>query len=146
MLSSAPFSLVNEMFEAPEVLRRFDKDNVVEWAETIGVLRRLLVSGEGSSRIFPAKNLMDRALRTGCPWEIRTEGARQAAEYDLNGFVVLAASNSGQTREVIALLEKLSKDDIPCYGVTATAGSRMTQVVADLRLLTCGEEKAVASS
>lgn len=146
MLSSAPFSLVSEMLEAPEVLRRFDKDSAVEWAETIGVLRRVLVSGEGSSRIFPAKNLMDRALRIGCPWEIRTEGARQAAEYDLNGFVVMAASNSGQTREVIALLEKLSKEDIPCYGVTATAGSRLTQVVADVRLLTCGEEKAVASS
>lgn len=146
MQSDAPFSLVKEMLEAPEVLRRFDRGIVADWADVIRQRQRLFLTGEGSSRIFPAKNMISLAMRAGDPLQIATEGARQAAEYDLDGYVVLCASNSGQTRELIALLEKLGRDEIPRYGVTATEGSRMTQEVDDARILKCGTEKAVASS
>ena len=146
MLSGSPYSLISEMLEAPEVLRRFDRTRTEGWSDAIDLQKRLFVSGEGSSRILPAKNLISQSMRIGSPWQIYTEGARQAAEYDLSGFTVLAASNSGQTRELIALLEALLQDGIPCYGVTATAGSRMTQIIGDVIVLTCGEEKAVAST
>ncbi len=146
MLSASPYALVAEMLEAPDVIRRFDKDVVSAWADAIDQQQKLFISGEGSSRIFPSKNLISRAFASGSSWAIHTEGGRQAAEYDLEGFVVLAASNSGQTRELIALLDKLGRDGVERYGVTATAGSRMTEVVDDARILNCGTEKAVASS
>jgi glutamine---fructose-6-phosphate transaminase (isomerizing) len=146
MLSNSPFSLVNEMLEAPGVLRRFDSKQVAGWAKSIASKGRLMFTGEGSSRIFPAKNAIDFAMRSGTALHICTEGARQAAEYDLSQYVVVAASNSGRTRELIGLFEKLAAAKVPRFGITATAGSRLTELVDDCRVLSCGVEKAVASS
>lgn len=146
MLSGSPFSLVNEMLEAPGVLRRFDSKQVAGWAKTIAAKGRLMITGEGSSRIFPAKNVIDLAMRSGSALHICTEGARQAAEYDLSKFAVVAASNSGRTRELINLFEKLAATGIPRFGITATAGSRLTELADECRVLSCGVEKAVASS
>jgi glutamine---fructose-6-phosphate transaminase (isomerizing) len=146
MLSGSPFSLVNEMLEAPGVLRRFDRNAVADWAKAIASSGRLMFTGEGSSRIFPAKNVIDIAMRSGTALRICTEGARQAAEYNLKEFIVVATSNSGRTRELIGLFEKLAAEKIPRFGITATAGSRLTELVDDFRVLSCGVEKAVASS
>ena len=145
MQASAPYALIAEMLETPDILRRFDPAQVQDWAAAMAG-KRLLVTGEGSSRVFPAKNMITRALQTGHSLNIMTEGGRQAAEYDLTGFSVLAGSNSGRTRELISLCEKLATDKINCYAVTANAGSRLTQVATDSRVLTCGAEKAVAAS
>lgn len=134
------------MLEAPGVLRRFDSKQLAGWAKTIASKGRLMITGEGSSRIFPAKNAIDLAMRSGASLQICTEGARQAAEYDLSEFIVLAASNSGRTRELISLFEKLVAAKVPRFGITATAGSRLTELVDDCRVLSCGVEKAVASS
>lgn len=145
MQANAPYALIAEMLETPGLLRRFNPAQVQDWSAAMAG-QRLLVTGEGSSRVFPAKNLSVRALQTGHGLNIMTEGARQAAEYDLSGFNVLAGSNSGRTRELIALCEKLAADKINCYAVTANAGSRLTEVSTDSRVLTCGAEKAVAAS
>ena len=145
MQADSPHALIREMLETPGILRRFDSTQIEGWAAPMAG-KRLLVTGEGSSRIFPAKNLIARALQTGHALNISTEGARQAAEYDLRGFNVLAGSNSGRTRELISLVEKLAQDKIPCYAVTANAGSRLTEITTDSRILTCGAEQAVAAS
>lgn len=145
MQADSPHALIREMLETPGILRRFNSTQIRGWAARMAG-KRLLVTGEGSSRIFPAKNLIARALQTGHALNIMTEGARQAAEYDLRGFNVLAGSNSGRTRELISLCEKLAQDKIPCYAVTANAGSRLTEVAGDSRILTCGAEQAVAAS
>ena len=42
---------------------------------------KLFLTGEGSSRIFPAKNLIYERLRLGVPLAVFTDGARQAHEY-----------------------------------------------------------------
>ncbi|MEZ0225759.1 MAG: SIS domain-containing protein [Alphaproteobacteria bacterium] len=146
MLSGSSFSLVDEMLEAPGVLRRFDRNAVAGWAKAIASKGRLMFTGEGSSRIFPAKNAIDLAMRSGTTLRICTEGARQAAEYDLKEFIVVATSNSGRTRELIGLFEKLAAEKVPRLGLTATEGSRLTELVDDCRVLSCGVEKAVASS
>ena len=145
MQADSPHALIREMLETPGILRRFDSTQVRGWAAAM-TGKRLLVTGEGSSRIFPGKNLIARALKTGHPLNIMTEGARQAAECDLRGFSVLAGSNSGRTRELIALCEKLAEDKIDCYAVTANGGSPLTALATDSRVLTCGAEKAVAAS
>ncbi len=145
MQADSPHALIREMLETPGILRRFDSTQVRGWADAMAG-KRLLVTGEGSSRIFPTKNLIARSLQTGHTLNITTEGARQAAEYDLRSFNVLAGSNSGRTRELISLCEKLTQDKIPCYAVTANAGSRLTEVATDSRVLGCGAEQAVAAS
>ncbi|MBI3440831.1 MAG: sugar isomerase [Proteobacteria bacterium] len=146
MFSGSPYSLVSEMLEAPGLLRHFDEMQGADWRRAIADKKKLLITGEGSSRIFPAKNMIDLSLKQGGAWQICTEGARQAAEYELGQFIVIGASNSGRTRELISLFEKLTHKNITRYGITATAGSRLTEIVTDLRLLNCGQEKATAAT
>lgn len=146
MHPGSPYALVDEMLEAPEILRRFDGNRVADWAQELSVHRRLFITGEGSSRIFPAKNAISLSLRDNAGWHIRTEGARQAAEYDLANFFVLGSSNSGRTRELVALFDRLKATGTPGHGITATAGSPLTEIAADYRILSCGAEKAVAAT
>ena len=104
------FKLVEEMLETPGILSGFklkDVDNVVARIKDKGAL---FLTGEGSSRIFPAKNAIMHAMRSGTDINLATEGGYQAAEYDLSKYVVFGASNSGRTKEVIGLFNKLKKE------------------------------------
>ncbi|MDP2205112.1 MAG: SIS domain-containing protein [Alphaproteobacteria bacterium] len=146
MHSGTPYALIDEMLETPDILRRFDPACVQDWAAATRGKKRLLLSGEGSSRIFPAKNTIDLARRSGCGWHIFTEGARQSVEYDLRDSIIVGTSNSGRTRELLALFETAKAAGIPCYGVTAAAGSPLAALADDCRVLSCGAEKAIAAS
>lgn len=100
-------ALLEEIQSTPRAVRRFDVASARPVAEAVLRKRRLLIVGEGSSRIFPAKRAIAAARRRGLAVEIATEGCRQAQEYSLQGWVVLALSRSGKTREVLALRERL---------------------------------------
>lgn len=146
MLSGSPYALIDEMLETPGILRRFDSTQTQDWAAAIKNKKRLLLTGEGSSRIFPAKNTIDRARHQNTDWHIFSEGARQAAEYTLNDCIVVGSSNSGRTRELVSLFENLKQENIPRYSITAAAGSPVTVLSDDSRILSCGAEKAVAAT
>jgi glutamine---fructose-6-phosphate transaminase (isomerizing) len=145
MKPDSPYALVKEMLEAPRIIGAFDRSCISSWAAA-AARKRLLITGEGSSRIFPAKNMIDLARRRGLDWHICTEGARQAAEYPLENFTVIGVSNSGRTRELVELFEQLEKKGQHRYGITATAGSRLTEVSSESRVLRCGPEKAVPAT
>src|SRR5438477_13070221 len=102
-LKHSEFGLVRDMLATVDVIRNFDPKQAAETAKEIHRTGKLLLTGEGSSRIFPAKNMIMRARRTNNPLILHTEAARQALEYDLWGWPVFAASNSGRTAEVIKL-------------------------------------------
>jgi glucosamine--fructose-6-phosphate aminotransferase (isomerizing) len=146
MLSGSPYALIDEMLETPSILRRFDSTQTRDWSAAIKNKKRLLLTGEGSSRIFPAKNTIDRARHQNTGWHIFTEGARQAAEYNLDDCIVVGSSNSGRTRELVSLFEKLKQADIPRYAITAAAGSPVVALSDDSRILSCGAEKAIAAT
>src|SRR5438309_951356 len=135
MLAGSPYSLVNEMLEIPGLLRRFDKTQLSGWVPKITAKKKLFLTGEGSSRIFPAKNMISLSLQRGSDWCICTEGARQAAEYDLKDFFVIGMSNSGRTRELVSLFEKLARQGIPCQAITATPGSKIIEIAEGSYLL-----------
>ncbi|MEZ0262201.1 MAG: SIS domain-containing protein [Alphaproteobacteria bacterium] len=141
MQANAPHVLVAEMLETPGILRNFDETATAGWAKAI--TGKLMVTGEGSSRIFPAKNLIAEALRRGHPWHICTEGARQAAEYVLKNFTVIGTSNSGKTKELVELFQMLPS---PRRSVIATKGSKMAALSDDCHILKCGVEKAVPAT
>ena len=103
------FALVREMLETPGLIGKFDFQAAADAAAVIRETGKLFLTGEGSSRIFPAKNLICEILRLGVPVAAATEGARQAHEYDLSKFVVFGASNSGKTKELISLFTQLGK-------------------------------------
>lgn len=141
------FCLVQEMIETPEILKNFKLKNVEKVVEAIKSTSKLFLTGEGSSRIFPAKNAIYSSLRAGQDINLATDGGRQAAEYDLMDFVVFGASNSGSTKEVIALLDRLTKvKHGNLYGLTARENTKLSEMAKQTFVLSCGWEQAVAAT
>jgi len=143
----ARFALAREMLETPDILRNFKLEGADSVIAAIKEKGKLFLTGEGSSRIFPAKNAMYAALRSGLDLNIATEGGRQAGEYDLTDFVVFGASNSGQTKEVVWLFDRLGKTNhIHRYGLTANSDTKLESISQQAFVLSCGKEDAVAAT
>ena len=141
------FALVREMLETPELIRRFDFGQTKNLAQQIQKTGKLFLSGEGSSRIFPAKNFIDHVRRSGLDLTVATEGSRQAMEYDLSQWAVIASSNSGQTAETIDFLSKLKRGGHPQrFAVTANPQGKIIEFANDSLVLACGKEDAVAAT
>ena len=135
------------MMETVDVVRNFNLAQTKDVAQTVRSLGRLLLTGEGSSRIFPAKNDIRKALRWQLDLSVFTEGSRQAAEYDLSRFAVFCASNSGRTKEVVLLDKKLKENGNPNrFGLSANTGTRLEEACTKPFILTCGWEQAVAAT
>lgn len=135
------------MSETSQLLRHFNPHQAEAWIAPLCGQKAVFLTGEGSSRIFPAHNLIAKASQRGrLDWRFHTEGARQAGEYNLQGCAVVGASNSGQTRELIDLFTRLRRESIPCYGVTATPGSKLIELADHSIILSCGKEGAVAAT
>lgn len=140
------FALVREMLRAPEIIGNFQFSQVDRIVAAVKETGRLFLTGEGSSRIFPAKRLIASLLRRGLDFTLATEGGRQSLEYDLSKWTVVGASNSGQTKELITLFLKLiGEKHSRLFGVTANAGTKLTEI-ADTIVLCCGKENAVAAT
>ena len=140
----ARFALVREMLETVDIIRDFKTSNLSDVAAAISKNGKLFLTGEGSSRIFPAKNAIHVARQNRLPLTICTEGSRQAAELDLSEFILFGASNSGKTKEVISLFH-----DCPAmkkYALTAFAGTPLEKLSATAFILNCGKEDAVAAT
>jgi glutamine---fructose-6-phosphate transaminase (isomerizing) len=143
----AGYELVKEMMDTVGVIRGFDRNQTKDMAARIASVGRLLMTGEGSSRIFPAKNAIRKGLTRGLNVGLFTEGSRQAFDYDLSGFAVFCASNSGRTKEVILLAQKLADTgNNNCFGLSANTGTLLEAACARTFVLTCGWEQAVAAT
>ncbi|MHC4122339.1 MAG: SIS domain-containing protein [Planctomycetota bacterium] len=141
------FALCREMMETPAILKNFKRDDTDTVVEQIKQAGRLFFTGEGSSRIFPAKNAMAQAMRDGLGIHLATDGSFQATEYNLEKFVVFGASNSGQTKEIICLIKKLKEQGHnKLFGLTAREGTKLASFVNQTFVLSCGWEEAVAAT
>jgi glutamine---fructose-6-phosphate transaminase (isomerizing) len=141
------FALVREMMQTPDILRQFSLKRTEEVIDLIKQKRKLFLTGEGSSRIFPAKNAMYCARRAGYNFNMTSEGGLQACSYDLSDFVVFGASNSGQTKEVICLFEKLNHvNHKHLYALTANKNTKLGTLAKQTFILNCGKEQAVAAT
>jgi glucosamine--fructose-6-phosphate aminotransferase (isomerizing) len=141
------FALVREMMETPDIIRNFKLENANNVITAIKKTGRIFFTGEGSSRIFPAKNAKGQARRMGLKVDMASEGGRQAMEYKLDDWVVFGASNSGQTKEVIALFDMLkSKGHKNLYALTANLNTKLESLAGQTFVLSCGKEEAVAAT
>jgi glucosamine--fructose-6-phosphate aminotransferase (isomerizing) len=140
-------ALCREMLQTADVVRRFDPSCVEDALKVKPDAKRIFLTGEGSSRIFPAKNAIRTTLSNACQVFPFTEGGTQAMDYDLQDCLVLGASNSGKTKEVIRLFHQLkgqghsgllslmAHEDTPLQALSATG-----------HVLQCGGEDAVAAT
>ena len=90
----APSALLREMAEVPALIRQFNPTVFDTWRQVLTQKKAAFITGEGSSRIFPAKNLTTRARQLDLPVYLSTEGARQAAQYAHNRHMVIGLSNT----------------------------------------------------
>jgi len=141
------YALVREMMETPGIIKSFNPSAAAPFAENVKKTKGLFLTGEGSSRIFPAKRAITSNLKRKVAFPIMTEGSTQAEEYNLNDYAVFLASNSGQTKEVIKLATLLkSKGHKLIYGLTANQGTKLAEIATGTHVLTCGKEDAVAAT
>jgi glucosamine--fructose-6-phosphate aminotransferase (isomerizing) len=141
------FGLVRDMLATADVVANFSADQAKDTARAIAQGKCLLLTGEGSSRIFPAKHAIMQARHYNWPIALHTEAGRQAQEYDLSNWAVFAASNSGKTSEIIKLFTDLkAKGHKNCFGLTASEGSKLGELSDKCYVLKCGPEGAVAAT
>lgn len=141
------FALCREMLQTPDIVSGFDAASLSGIGAEIAAAGRLFMTGEGSSRIFPAKSVMAHARRSGWSIELATDGGRQATDYNLGAWAVFALSNSGQTAEVIRLFKKLQAEGHGRrYSLSAKPDSTLEQMATQGFVLSCGKEEAVAAT
>lgn len=141
------FALVREMMQTPQIIRNFKLQNSDDVVEQIKKTGKMFLSGEGSSRIFPAKNAITQALKAGLDINLATEGSLQAVDYDLSDFVVFVASNSGQTKEAVYLVKTLKQAGHKrIFGLTANKNTKLESFADKTFVLSCGKENAVAAT
>jgi glutamine---fructose-6-phosphate transaminase (isomerizing) len=141
------FKLCKEMLETATLVKDFSHDAQAKIAAEIANVGQLFLTGEGSSRIFPAKNSIQYARRNGANLILHTEAGRQSLDYDLSKWAVFAASNSGQTAEVIRLFKQLeATGHAQRYSLSANVGSALEGLANQGFVLSCGKEEAVAAT
>ncbi len=141
------FALVQEMMDTVRIVKNFDVNRTKKVSKEINTIGKLFLTGEGSSRLFPAKNAIRRALTMGLDLQVVTDGSRQAAQYDLSKFAVFCASNSGRTKEVVLLANKLAGiGNDNRYGLSANKDTLLEKACKETFVLGCGWEQAVAAT
>ncbi|MHC4531198.1 MAG: hypothetical protein ACYSXD_06525 [Planctomycetota bacterium] len=81
------FALCREMMESPSIIRNFKIENTDRVVKQINETKKLFLTGEGSSRLFPAKNAIANAMQMGLGLSLMTEGSYQAGEYELSEVI-----------------------------------------------------------
>ncbi|HOU02360.1 MAG TPA: SIS domain-containing protein [Bacteroidales bacterium] len=141
------FALVREMMETSGIIRSFDPAVSERFVNKIKLNNGLFMTGEGSSRLFPAKRAIYSNMKKKFILPVITEGCTQAREYNLDDFSVFTASNSGQTKEVIRLVKILKeKNHKAIYALTANKNTKLEEFATDTHVLSCGKEDAVAAT
>jgi glucosamine--fructose-6-phosphate aminotransferase (isomerizing) len=143
----AKYNLVSDMLATADVVQSFDPSVAATVAQSAKKTGRLLLTGEGSSRIFPAKHAIFNSRQRGDALVLHTEAGVQSTEFNLEKWTVLAASNSGRTAEVVGLFDKLrSSGHQELYSLAAFADSKLESVAKKGFVLQCGPEGAVAAT
>ena len=141
------FALCKEMLETIEIVENFKPDVSKRFVKDVLEKKKIFITGEGSSRIFPGKHFKDLSLSFGTDYDVIVEGASQALEFQLNNQAIFGVSNSGKTKELVSLFKKLNSINYTSfYGLSATPDSTITQLAEDSEILKCGTECAVAAT
>lgn len=141
------FNLVRDMLAAADAIQAFDPGVVKATAAEIASVGKLLFTGEGSSRLFPAKSAIRHSRQQGWKATLHTEAGRQSQDYALADWAVLGMSNSGRTAEVIRLFTSLKEaGHSKRYSLTAMPESALEALANRGHVLKCGKEGAVAAT
>ena len=143
----AKYYLVQEMMGTVPTVAKFDPACSKFVADSVRKTGKIFFTGEGSSRLFPAKNSRRVSMTWGLATEVQTDGSHQAAQYDLSKFSVLIDSNSGRTKEALMLAKQLQAEGHKAtFALSANPDTPIRQACVDGHVLGCGWEEAVAAT
>ena len=143
----AKYYLVQEMMGTVPTVAAFNPEVSKFVADSLKRTGKIMFSGEGSSRIMPAKNARRKAMTWGLDCNVQNEGSHQAMEYDLDGYTVLLDSNSGRTKETLMLAKKLqAAGHAESFSLSANADTPLEEACVKGAVLGCGWEEAVAAT
>ena len=143
----ARYYLVQEMMGTVPTVEKFDPACSGFVADSVRRTGKIFFTGEGSSRLLPAKNARRVAMKWGLAVEVQNDGSHQASEYDLSKFSVLIDSNSGRTKEALMLAKKLQAEGHrDTFALSANPDTPIAQACAADHVLGCGWEEAVAAT
>jgi glutamine---fructose-6-phosphate transaminase (isomerizing) len=141
------FHLIKEMYETVDYINNFNNSHTIELLSMVPPGIPLMLTGEGSSRIYPAKNTIHRRLSQSAGHLIFTESSTDLQGKDLEGFAVIGASNSGKTKELINLFKTLKESGHNhLYGLSCNADSMLEKFSKKTWVIDPGQEKAVAAT
>lgn len=141
------FNLVKEMYETVGYINSFNPEAAGELYSKLPAGCRLMLTGEGSSRIFPGKNAVHQRLHNSNGPLILTESSTDLRGKNLDEFIVTGASNSGQTKELINLFRDLAdKGHRHLYGLTCNRNTLLEKHSEMTFVIDAGVEKAVAAT
>lgn len=139
------YYLVQEMMGTVDTIKKYDSADAAPVAASVEKTGRLMIAGEGSSRIFPAKNAACNAMIWGLDTPVKFEGCIQASSYDLSKYTVLIDSNSGRTKEALMLAKALGNHKEK-FALTANPDTPLEEACGKGHVLKCGWEEAVAAT
>lgn len=144
----ADFGLCKDMLDTPGIVESFKPEAINNVAAlALKLTGKLHLTGEGSSRLFPAKHAIKVARQRGYDLQLHTDAGFQSQSYKLDNWAVIGASNSGRTAEVIQLFKKLKEGGHDkLFSLTAFADSKLESFSKAGYVLGCGEEGAVAAT
>lgn len=143
----AKYYLVQEMMGTVPTVAKFNPDCSKFVADSLAKTGKIMFSGEGSSRIMPAKNARRKAMSWGLDVNVQNEGSHQAMEYDLSSYTVLLDSNSGRTKETLMLAQQLqSEGHRDSFSLSANSDTPLEHACVKGSVLGCGWEEAVAAT
>jgi glutamine---fructose-6-phosphate transaminase (isomerizing) len=144
---AASFDVIKEMFEAADTIRNFNPEVVKDFAGDAKEFGALFLTGEGSSRMFPAGHAVWLSMKhEGLP-RIFSAGSTEALVYDLKDCAIFAGTNSGKTKETIRLLNKLgSEGHRALFAITNSLGTPVIDAACKTYILSCGMEKAILAT
>lgn len=141
------YHLVKEMYDSINYIRNFSVSDAYGLLQGIPPGSPLMLTGEGSSRIFPAKNAVHRRLMVNNGPLVLTESSTDLAGKNLDGFIIIGASNSGKTKELVNLFRDLkSRGHKHLYGLTCNRDTLLEKYSEKTYIIDAGPEKAVAAS
>jgi glucosamine--fructose-6-phosphate aminotransferase (isomerizing) len=140
------FFLTKEMLETGEIIKKLNVEKILSYEKEVKK-EKIFITGEGSSRIFPAKKVMYEARKKNYKENFYTDCAAQALEYKLLDSTIFVASNSGKTKEDLELIQKLKRQNHNnIISIVANANTPIMNEAHVSYLLTCGKENAVAAT
>lgn len=142
---SQKYNLIAEMFETVNLVRNFKLELLSALILKSKEHANWMITGEGSSRIFPAKNLLYHRLMYGIGPEVYVSDASLLLNVNHSGYLVFGASNSGKTKELIQLFEQINMPD-RVIAISSHTDTPLKNLASTLFFTDFCNEKAVAAT